>query len=146
MQLLWLTLLIALLNACASEQSVPSQNAPTTPPVNTYKAPKLPGQCVGISKSNVDEMKRLQLQGRRYMHYCIICNDKKADNPRIIPTVTYTRYDDTTWTFNFGDGYPIDAADTYVELKANQFPNLSRLIGCPAANINNELVIKGKKK
>ena len=142
------SLSIALLSACVSEQSYPSQEPTYTPPATSYKAQKLAGQCVGISKSSVDTMKGLQLQGRRYMHYCIICGDRKAENPRVIPTISYARYDDTTWTFTFGEGYAVDAADIYVEskLNSNQFLNLSKLIGCPASKINNELVIKGKKR
>ena len=149
MRLFSVILLIALLSGCATEQSYPNQDTSYTPPPTTsYKPPKLAGQCVGISKYNVDEMKRLPLQGRRYLYYCNLCVPKKKnpENPRKIVQVSYSRYDDTTWTFNFGDGYPLDAADIYVESNTNQFMNLSKFIGCPATNIQNEWDIKAKKK
>lgn len=138
--------LIALLTACASEQSYPTQDTSYSS-TTSYKAPKLAGQCVGISKTNVDAMKALPLQGRRYLHYCKICNDKKPLGPFMIPSVNYVRVDDATWTFNFGSGsYALDAADTYIESKANQFLNLSKLIDCPASSIQNEISMKSKKK
>ena len=149
MRLLLVSLLIGLLSGCATEQSYPNQNTSYTPPPTTsYKPPKLPGQCTGITKYNMDEMKRLPLQGRRYVYYCNLCTPKKKnpENPRTILQISYSRYDENTWTFNFGDGYPVDAADIYVESNPNQFLNLSKFIGCPAPNIQNEWVIKTKKK
>lgn len=143
MKLLLLVTCTMLVSACATEQNYPSQSAPTT----TYKPQKLAGQCVGITKVNVDGMKALPLEGRRYLHYCKICNDKKPLGPFTIPSVNYVRIDDVNWTFNFGSGtYALDAADTYIESNANQFLNLSRLINCPASSIQNEIIIKNKKK
>ncbi len=138
--------LVLLLSACAFEQSYPTQDTSYTP-TTSYKPQKLAGQCVGISKTNVDTMKALPLQGRRYLHFCKICNDKKPLGPFTIPSVNYVRVDDSNWTFNFGSGtYALDAADTYIESKANQFLNLSKLIDCPASNIQNEITMKSKKK
>lgn len=149
MPLIFLCMLALLLNACAAEQASPNQNnVYQSTPLTTTKAPSLKGQCVGLSQSNINAIKKLQLPNRRYMYYCIPCGDKKAKNPLIIPTVAFVRYDENTWTFNFGDGYSVDAADIYIESKANsnQFLNLSKLIGCPAKWVNNDLVITGKKK
>ena len=140
-----LAAVLFLLNGCATEQKSTPYSQPE-PAVS--KQLRLGGQCVGISKFHVDEIKKLNLQGRRYLYYCNLCNQKSKnpDNPRTILQLSTSRYDDTTWTFNFGEGRPLDAADIYVESTPNQFLSLSKLISCSASLQKDTWLMKSKKK
>ncbi len=140
-----LAIVLALLNGCATEQQPTTYSQPD--PV-VSKVPKLGGQCVGISKFHLEEMKKLKLQGRRYLYYCNLCNpkSKNPDNPRTILQLSSSRYDDTTWTFNFGEGRPLDAADIYIESTPNHFLSLSKLISCSATLQKEIWDMKSKKK
>ena len=149
MRYLLIFLGIALLNACASDSVYPTQDVSPQTQTRNYSVAKQrhTGDCVDLNQSNIDKLKALPLQGRRYLYYCHLCNPKKKpDNPRIIPQIAYTRYDETTWNFNFGYSYPIDAADIYVEGNLNQFLSLSKLINCPVSNIPNEWDMRSKKR
>jgi hypothetical protein len=138
-------IVLGLLNGCATEQNSSTSSQPE-PAVS--KPLRLGGQCVGISKFHLDEMKKLNLQGRRYLYYCNLCNpkSKNPDNPRTIVQLSSSRYDDTTWTFNFGEGRPVDAADIYIESTPNHFLSLSKLISCSATLQKEIWDMKSKKK
>lgn len=91
-----------------------------------------PGQCVALLKTNIDAARRQNLEGKRYLYYCKVCNDKEPQGPYTFGTISYAQATKVSWFMGPDKNKSYDAANIYIEISPNRFYNLAKLIGCPA--------------
>lgn len=91
-----------------------------------------PGQCTALNKANIDSIKRMNLEGKRYVYYCKICNDKEPIGPYKFGSIVHVQQTKIAWFFGPDKNRSYDAANIYVETSPNKFYNLAKLVGCPA--------------